>query len=110
MGWRIGVMELDIGASIALLLGTGFAVQWLAWKLRIPAILPLLLVGILVGPVAGWLDPAEAIGPFLFPLVSLAVAGILFAGAPTLRFSEVREIGRGVGGLGSPGAILPRAL
>src|SRR5690625_856875 len=110
MGWRIGVMELDIGASIALLLGTGFAVQWLAWKLRIPAILPLLLVGILVGPVTGWLDPDEAIGPFLFPLVSLAVAVILFEGSLTLRFSELREIGRGVGGMVSYGGILAMVM
>lgn len=68
-------------AVIALL---GAVCQWLAWRLRLPAILFLLLMGILVGPVAGWLDPDALLGPLLFPFVSLAVAVILFEGSLTL--------------------------
>ena len=30
----------------------GILAQWFAWKLKIPAILPLILIGLLVGPVA----------------------------------------------------------
>ncbi|RBL67332.1 sodium:proton antiporter, partial [Pseudomonas sp. MWU13-2625] len=52
--------------------------QWLAWRLKLPAILFLLLSGILAGPILGWLDPQEMFGPLLMPLVSLAVALILF--------------------------------
>lgn len=103
-------MELDIGTSIALLLVIGFGVQWLAWKLKIPAILPLLLIGVLMGPATGWLDPDAIIGPFLFPLVSIAVAVILFEGSLTLRFSELREIRRGVRGMATYGAILAVCL
>ena len=56
--------------------------QWLAWRLKLPAILFLLLTGILVGPILGWLDPQAMFGPLLMPLVSLAVALILFEGSP----------------------------
>ena len=66
--------------------------QWLAWRLRLPAILFLLLSGIVAGPLLGWLDPDEMFGPLLFPLVSLAVALILFEGSLTLHFSEWKEI------------------
>lgn len=76
-------------AVIALL---GAVCQWLAWRLRLPAILFLLLMGILVGPVAGWLDPDALLGPLLFPFVSLAVAVILFEGSLTLRFAEIRGL------------------
>ncbi len=78
-------------AAIAVL---GAACQWLAWRLRLPAILFLLLMGILIGPVAGWLDPDALLGPMLFPFVSLAVAVILFEGSLTLRFAEIRGLER----------------
>lgn len=79
--------------------------QWLAWRLKLPAILFLLLTGILVGPVLGWLDPQEMFGPLLMPLVSLAVALILFEGSLTLHLSEWKEIGSVVHRLVTVGAI-----
>ncbi len=57
------------GIGIAALLS-----QWLAWRLRLPAILFLLLSGILVGPILHVLSPEALFGPLLFPVVSLAVA------------------------------------
>ncbi|WP_240665374.1 hypothetical protein [Cobetia sp. ICG0124] len=54
-------------------------------------ILPLLIVGILAGPVTGWLKPDELLGDLLFPLVSLAVAVILFEGSLTLDFKDLRD-------------------
>ncbi len=30
----------------------GILAQWVAWKFKIPAILPLILIGLLVGPIA----------------------------------------------------------
>ena len=69
------------------------ASQWLAWRLRLPAILFLLICGILGGPILGLLDPEALFGPLLFPLVSLSVALILFEGSLTLRLSEWKEIG-----------------
>lgn len=73
-------------AGIAVL---GGACQWLAWRLRLPAILFLLLSGIVVGPVLGWLNPDALLGDLLFPFVSLAVSVILFEGSLTLKFSEI---------------------
>jgi len=101
---------MDVAVGIALLTWTGFVVQWLAWKLRLPAILPLLLLGILVGPVTGWFDPDAVLGRFLFPLVSLSVALILFEGSLTLRLSELRGIGRGVHGMVTYGGVLAMCL
>jgi NhaP-type Na+/H+ or K+/H+ antiporter len=79
--------------------------QWLAWRLKLPAILFLLLTGILAGPVLHLLDPQEMFGPLLMPLVSLAVALILFEGSLTLHLSEWREIGSVVRRLVTIGAL-----
>lgn len=37
---------------------SSLAAQWVAWLLRLPAILPLLVFGILLGPVGHVLQPA----------------------------------------------------
>ncbi len=66
--------------------------QWFAWWVKLPAILFLLLTGIVAGPVTGWLDPDAVFGPLLFPLVSLSVAVILFEGSLTLKFSEIKGL------------------
>ncbi|MDH1512394.1 sodium:proton antiporter [Pseudomonas mosselii] len=79
--------------------------QWLAWRLKLPAILFLLLCGILAGPVLGWLQPQALFGPLLMPLVSLAVALILFEGSLTLHLSQWREIGSVVHRLVTVGAL-----
>ena len=46
--------------------------QWVAWKIRVPAILFLLAGGILLGPLTGWLNPDELFGDLLFPFISLS--------------------------------------
>lgn len=73
-------------AAIGLL---AIACQWLAWWVKLPAILFLLLAGIVVGPVTGWLDPEALLGDLLFPMVSLGVAVILFEGSLTLKFRDI---------------------
>lgn len=99
-------MAIDLGVVLTVLLVVGFFAQWLAWRMRLPAILFLLLIGIVIGPATGLFDPDKALGRFLFPVVSLAVALILFEGSMTLRFSELRGIGRAVRGMVSYGAVL----
>tara|TARA_B110000116_G_C16252727_1_gene322989 strand:- start:133 stop:369 length:237 start_codon:yes stop_codon:yes gene_type:complete len=69
-------------AGIGLL---GIACQWFAWWVRLPAILFLLLSGIVIGPGIGLLNPDELFGDLLFPIVSLSVAVILFEGSLTLH-------------------------
>jgi NhaP-type Na+/H+ or K+/H+ antiporter len=63
--------------------------QWVAWRLKLPAIIFLLATGILLGPVLNLLDPDRLLGDLFFPLVSLSVAVILFEGGLTLRFRDI---------------------
>lgn len=85
---------------------TGLLCQWLAWWIKLPAILFLLLAGILLGPTLGWLDPNALLGDLFFPLVSLSVAIILFEGSLTLKFDEIRGLGTVVRRLVSVGVII----
>ena len=98
-------MTIELSLMLAGMLMIGFLAQWLAWRVRLPAILFLLLAGIVMGPVTGVLDPDKLLGDLLFPTVSLAVALILFEGSLTLRFHELPGIGKAVRGLISYGAV-----
>ena len=86
----------------------GILAQWVAWKFKIPAILPLILIGLLVGPIAAeflsddgtkWIEPIwngkEGLfpGESLFYFVSLAIGIILFEGGLTLKMSEIKNVG-----------------
>jgi NhaP-type Na+/H+ or K+/H+ antiporter len=71
----------------------GLGSQWLAWKLRLPAIVTLIATGLIAGPVTGFLNPDELLGQFLQPMVALSVAIILFEGGLSLRFSDLTESG-----------------
>jgi NhaP-type Na+/H+ or K+/H+ antiporter len=66
------------------------ASQLAAARLRIPAIVPLLAVGVLLGPyVLGAVDPDQLFGELIDPFVELAVGVILFEGALLLRRSDL---------------------
>jgi len=97
--------EQQILLSVGGIGAAALACQWLAWRLKLPAILFLLLCGIVAGPVLGWLSPEALFGPLLMPLVSLAVALILFEGSLTLHISQWREIGSVVHRLVTLGAL-----
>ena len=84
----------------------GLLCQWLAWRVKLPAILFLLLTGILLGPVSGVLDPDALFGDLLFSFISLSVAIILFEGSLTLKRSELSEVGSVVKNLVTYGALL----
>src|SRR6056297_891805 len=85
----------------------GIVAQWVAWRLKLPAILPLILIGLLVGPFSTLYteDSTKLIEPIwngekgLFPgeglyyFVSLAISIILFEGGLTLKRSEIRNVG-----------------
>jgi NhaP-type Na+/H+ or K+/H+ antiporter len=79
--------------QIGLIIVLGIVAQWVAWRLRMPSILLLLLLGVASGPGFGWIHPDELLGETLFPFVSLAVALILFEGGLSLRFAELRGTG-----------------
>ncbi|MCP4439503.1 MAG: sodium:proton antiporter [Aureispira sp.] len=100
----------------------GIFAQWLAWRMRIPAILPLILIGLFVGPISEILWGAKLIEPALeyqminghvavdayghpltngglfsshimFHFVSLSIGVILFEGGLTLKLKELKGIG-----------------
>ncbi len=94
---------------MAMLVAVGIvsiACQYLAFRLKLPAILPLLLAGLTLGPLTGVLDPDALFGDLLFPLVSLAVAIILFEGALTLKLSDLAGHGTMVRNLCTIGALV----
>ena len=98
---------LEPGLYIALVIGLGATAQWLAWRVNLPAILPLLLIGFAVGPLLGLVRPLELVGEeLLFPSIGLAVGLILFEGGLTLRLPEVKEVRQVVVNLISVGALL----
>jgi len=88
------------------LLCAGFTCQWLAWRAKLPSILFLLVTGIALGPWLGWLKPDELFGDLLTPMVSLAVAVILYEGSLTLKLSEIRGHGKVVRKLVTIGVVI----
>ena len=80
----------------------GMLAQLVAWWIRVPSILLLLGFGVLLG---FWMNPDHILqeisgdaelGPkIVFPLVSLAVAVILFEGGLSLRLSELKAAAGG---------------
>ncbi|WP_406363888.1 cation:proton antiporter [Streptomyces sp. NBC_01579] len=68
--------QVLMGVGLTLVLAVGS--QILAGRLRIPALIVLLPVGFAAGAVVDELDPQRLLGPAFSPLVSLAVAVILY--------------------------------
>ncbi|WP_328889867.1 cation:proton antiporter [Streptomyces sp. NBC_00316] len=68
--------QVLIGVGLTLVLAVGS--QILAGRLRIPALIVLLPVGFAAGALVDELDPQRLLGPAFSPLVSLAVAVILY--------------------------------
>ncbi len=96
--------------ELLLVLVLGVSAQWLAWVLRVPSILLLLIAGFLAGPVLHWLHPDQLLGPVLLPFVSLSVAVILFEGGLSLKFTEWRKVGKIVRNLLSIGVLVTWGL
>jgi CPA1 family monovalent cation:H+ antiporter len=84
----------------------GFLCQWLAWRIKLPSILLLLIVGITLGPLLGWLDPDVLFGDLLEPVVSMAVAIILYEGSLTLKLRDIRGHGKVVRNLVTVGVLI----
>lgn len=99
-----------VALGLALIGVIGLGCQWLAWRLKLPAILFLLIAGITVGPLTGLLKPQELLGELLFPLVSLAVAVILFEGSLTLNFKEIKGVSNTVWSIISVGSVTSWAI
>jgi len=88
----------------------GSGAQWLAWKIRIPSILLLLIVGFLAGPITGIIEPSTLHGDWLFAFVSIAIGVILFEGGLSLQIGELAGVGRSVRNLITTGVLITGAL
>ncbi len=99
-------MHDHILLSLTAIVVLGIAAQWLAWRIKVPPILFLLLIGIALGPVFGLLEPDDLFGDLLFPIVSLAVGVILFEGSLTLRFREIQGVSATILRMVSLGAVI----
>ena len=85
------ILLLVVGVAVAGVFG-----QWLGWRLKLPAIIPLLAIGALAGPVAGVIKPSVALGEVMRPAIGMAVAIIVFEGGLNLNLRELRSAGSGV--------------
>lgn len=89
----------------------GIGAEWISWRLRLPSILVLLVVGVVAGPIIGILDPRILFsGGVLAPIVAISVAIILFEGALSLKLTDLRQIGVVVRNLVSIGVLVTCGL
>ena len=87
----------DPTLEISVILLAAVGAQLLAAQLRIPAIVPLLIVGVVLGPyVVDFINPDQLLGDLLDPIVALAVGAILFDGSLSLHRKQLEH---GVGGV-----------
>lgn len=98
-------MEQHLTLVLALVGLFGLGAQWLAWRLRVPAIVLLLPFGLAAGPGLGWIEPSADLGALLDPIIKVGVAVILFEGGLRLRFHELRQAGQGVARLVTLGVL-----
>lgn len=84
----------------------GIGSQWLAWRFRMPAIVIMSITGLLAGPFLGIINPEEDFGELYSPIISAAVAIILFEGSLSLSFKELRGLEKPVFRIASVGAFI----
>lgn len=91
------LFDLPVMLIIVLFLALGIFSQWLANRIKWPSIVVMSIVGLLVGPILGLANPEHTLGSEVFsPIVSLAVAIILFEGSSNLDFRELKGISKAV--------------
>jgi NhaP-type Na+/H+ or K+/H+ antiporter len=100
-------LKLDSMLFQLMLIGVlGIGSQWLAWRFRLPAIVIMSIAGLMAGPFLGILHPKEGFGDLFKPVISMAVAIILFEGSLNLDFREIRGLARPVFRIITLGAFL----
>jgi NhaP-type Na+/H+ or K+/H+ antiporter len=107
---------LELGSVIIL----GILAQWLAWRIKVPAILPLLIIGLVVGPLSTlWTEDGQKLlepmwngqkglfaGEHLFHFVELSIGLILFEGGMSLKREELRGVGPSIINLITLGSLV----
>lgn len=96
--------------SLSIIPIVGVISQWIAWRIRFPSIIILLMGGFLVGPVLNILDSDALFGDLLYPVVTLLVSVIVFEGGLNLRVRELKSIGAPLLALVTVGPMLTIGL
>ncbi|MTW85161.1 sodium:proton antiporter [Virgibacillus dakarensis] len=99
-------MEEIVLVSIAVIFVVGIFSQWLAWRIQWPSIVIMSIAGLLLGPIFGLFNPQEALGDLYSPLISLAVAIVLFEGSSSLDIREIKGISKSVFRIVTGGAFI----
>src|SRR5690625_979456 len=84
----------------------GIGSQWVSWRYRMPAIVVMSITGLIVGPFLGIINPEEDFGNLYDPIISVAVAIILFEGSLHLKFQELRGLGKPLFRIATLGAFI----
>ncbi|GAA4849904.1 cation:proton antiporter [Algivirga pacifica] len=101
--------------EISGILVLGFFAQWLAWRVKVPAILPLIIIGLMIGPLSSiilgegnkFIDGDMIFqGDMLFDVVGLSVGLILFEGGLTLKIKEIKTLAHTVRNLIIVGTVV----
>jgi len=103
-------MDYSILTGLSAILGLGIAAQWIAWRFHLPAILLLMVFGIIAGPITGYLQPDQMLGSVLMPLVSISIGIILFEGGLDLKLDELNKVGNIVRNLVTVGLLVTWVL
>lgn len=99
-------MDLSILVVMMLIGILGIGSQWVAWKYSLPAIVIMSIAGLIVGPILGLMNPEETFGNLYDPIISVAVAIILFEGSLNLRVKELRGLGKPIFRIATVGAFI----
>src|SRR5699024_5097806 len=99
-------MELSLLFEIMLIGTLGIGSQWIACKFNLPAIVIMSVAGLLAGPIFGIMNPENSFGDLYNPIISVAVAIILFEGSLSLNLKELRGLGKPVFRISTTGAFI----
>src|SRR5699024_10437406 len=124
-------MEISLLFIIMLIGILGIGSQWMAWKFNMRAIVGMCIAGLfvclfcgimivqygfcrvfmsiaglLVGPFLCIMNPQDSFGDIYSPVISVAVAIILFEGSLNLNFKELSGLGKPVFRISTVGAFL----
>ena len=100
----------DLMIIIVTITALGILSQWIAWRFRLPSIVIMSLVGLVIGPLLGLFNPQQSFGEVFHPLISLAVAIVLFEGSLSLDFREIKEIRQSIFRISILGALISWVL
>ena len=100
---------MTLATALVVILAAGITSQVVAARFRLPAIVVLICVGLTLGRLTSVIT-IDAAPDVVSEIVGLGVAVILFEGAMSLKLSELRKVGHGVGRLTLLGPPIAFAL